>query len=56
MKSKDYFTKLGKDLNRQKSIYLLLFIPIVVYFIFKYIPIWNAQIAFREILEKSGVR
>lgn len=48
MKSKDYFTKLGKDLNRQKSIYLLLFIPIVVYFIFKYIPIWNAQIAFRN--------
>lgn len=46
--NRSYWVKLGKDINRQKGIYLLLIIPMVVYFIFKYIPMWNAQIAFRD--------
>ncbi len=45
---KNYFSRLGKDIWRQKFIYLMLIIPLVYYFIFKYIPIWNAQIAFRN--------
>ncbi|HRV23752.1 MAG: sugar ABC transporter permease [Spirochaetales bacterium] len=37
-----------KDIKRQKYIYLMIFIPMVFYIIFKYIPLWNAQIAFRD--------
>lgn len=43
-----YWKQLRKDLNRQKGIYLILIVPLIVYFIFKYIPMWNAQIAFRD--------
>ncbi|ADY12185.1 ABC transporter permease [Sphaerochaeta globosa] len=37
-----------KDIKRQKYIYLMIFIPLVFYAVFKYIPLWNAQIAFRD--------
>ncbi len=37
-----------KDIKRQKYIYLMIFIPLVFYGVFKYIPLWNAQIAFRD--------
>lgn len=45
------------EINRHKYIYLLLFIPMVYYFVFKYIPIWNAQIAFRDFvsLKRTGI-
>jgi len=45
------------EMNRHKFIYFLLFIPVVYYFIFKYIPIWNAQIAFRDFisLKRTGI-
>ena len=45
------------EMNRHKFIYLLLFIPVVYYFIFKYIPLWNAQIAFRDFisLKRTGI-
>ncbi len=36
------------DIKRQKYIYLMIFIPLVFYTVFKYIPLWNAQIAFRN--------
>ncbi len=44
-------------INRHKFIYFLLLIPIVYYFIFKYIPMWNAQIAFRDFvsLKRTGI-
>ncbi len=45
---KGYWTRLRKDLARQKWIYILIAIPLIYYFIFKYIPLWNAQIAFRD--------
>lgn len=48
MEKRGYWKKLGRDLNRQKYVYLIMAVPIVVYFIFKYIPLWNAQIAFRD--------
>lgn len=37
-----------RDLKRQKYIYLMIFIPLAFYTVFKYIPLWNAQIAFRD--------
>ncbi len=45
------------EMNRHKFIYFLLLIPIVYYFIFKYIPMWNAQIAFRDFvsLKRTGI-
>lgn len=45
------------EINRHKFIYLMLIIPLVYYFIFKYIPIWNAQIAFRDFisLKRTGI-
>jgi len=45
------------DIKRHKFIYLMLAIPIVYYFIFKYVPIWNAQIAFRDFisLKRTGI-
>ena len=45
------------EMNRHKFIYAMLLIPVVFYFIFKYIPIWNAQIAFRDFisLKRTGI-
>jgi len=45
------------QINRHKFIYIMLFIPVVYYFIFKYIPLWNAQIAFRDFisLKRTGI-
>lgn len=45
------------EMNRHKFIYFMLIIPLVYYFIFKYIPIWNAQIAFRNFisLKRTGI-
>ena len=60
-KKKDLRKAEGKallaEINRHKFIYLLLFIPVVYYFIFKYIPLWNGQIAFREFisLKRTGI-
>ena len=47
--------KAWKEIKRHRAIYFLLFIPMTYYFIFKYIPIWNAQIAFKEFMPRQGV-
>ena len=39
---------LWRDIKRQRYIYLMIFIPLAFYIVFKYIPLWNAQIAFRN--------
>ncbi len=46
---------LGREILRHKDVYLLLLIPIVFYFIFKYVPIFNAQIAFKNFRARDGV-
>jgi putative aldouronate transport system permease protein len=48
-------TKLGRELRRHLSVYLLLIIPLTYYIIFKYIPIWNGQIAFKDFMPLDGV-
>ena len=48
LRDKNYWGKLKKDVARQKWIYMLIVLPLAYYFIFKYIPLWNAQIAFRN--------
>lgn len=47
--------RLMKEIIRHRSLYLLLLIPFVYYIVFKYIPIWNAQIAFKEYWAVEGV-
>ena len=47
--------RLGKEIRRHASVYLLLIIPLVYYTIFKYVPIWNAQIAFKDFQARKGV-
>ena len=46
---------LWKSIKRHKAIYLLSSISLVYFIIFKYIPIWNAQIAFRDFQALDGV-
>ena len=48
-------SKLLKEIVRHKSVYLLLLVPYAYYIIFKYIPIWNAQIAFKDYMAVDGV-
>ena len=45
------------EINRHKFIYMMLLIPVVYYFVLQYIPIWNAQIAFRDFvsLKRTGI-
>jgi putative aldouronate transport system permease protein len=46
---------LTKEIRRHLSVYALLIIPLVYYIIFKYIPIWNGQIAFKDFMPLDGV-
>ena len=47
--------RLGREIKRHTSVYLLLLIPLIYYIIFKYVPIWNAQIAFKDFQARRGV-
>jgi putative aldouronate transport system permease protein len=58
MKTRDITMDKGqrwRDIKRHRSVYALLVIPLVYYIIFKYIPIWNGQIAFRDFMPNDGV-
>ena len=44
-----------REVKRHSSVYALLVIPLVYYIIFKYFPIWNGQIAFRDFMPMDGV-
>lgn len=47
--------KLYREIIRHRSVYILALIPLVYYIIFKYVPIWNAQIAFKDFKAVRGV-
>jgi putative aldouronate transport system permease protein len=44
-----------RAIRRHRSVYVLLVIPVAYYIIFKYIPIWNGQIAFKDFMPIEGV-
>jgi len=44
-----------REIIRYRSVYVLLIIPLAYYVIFKYIPIWNGQIAFKDFMPMDGV-
>ena len=47
--------RLWKDIRRHASVYALMVIPFIYYVIFKYVPIWNGQIAFKDFRPLDGV-
>jgi putative aldouronate transport system permease protein len=47
--------ELIRNIRRHASVYFLLVIPLVYYVVFKYIPIWNGQIAFKDFMPLDGV-
>ena len=48
-------SKLRREIVRHRSVYLLALLPLVYYIIFKYVPIWNSQIAFKDFKAVRGV-
>ncbi len=46
---------LFREIKRHRSVYLLLIIPLAYYIVFKYIPIFNGQIAFKDYMALDGV-
>jgi putative aldouronate transport system permease protein len=46
---------LGRRMWRHRWLYLLMVLPITYYIIFRYIPIYNAQIAFKDFFALKGV-
>ena len=47
--------KLMGDIKRHRAFYALLILPVGYFLIFKYLPIWNGQIAFRDFMPLDGV-
>ncbi len=50
-----YFVKLGKDIWRDKWLYLLLLPGLIYFLVFKYLPMWGIVISFEDYVAKSGV-
>ena len=50
-----YRKPLAREIKRHRSVYALLVIPLAYYVIFKYFPIWNGQIAFRDFMPLDGM-
>ncbi len=48
-------THLGREMWRHRWMYLLLIPPLTYYLVFRYIPIYNAQIAFKDFRPLLGV-
>lgn len=44
-----------KEVVRHKAVYMILLVPLAYYILFKYVPIWNSQIAFRDYMALDGV-
>jgi putative aldouronate transport system permease protein len=43
------------DIMRHRAFYALLILPVSYFFVFKYLPIWNGQIAFKDFMPLDGV-
>lgn len=47
--------RLARAIWKHRWLYLLLAPPLIYFIIFKYVPLWNAQIAFRDFKPRLGV-
>ncbi len=50
-----YARRLWRDIWKHRFLYLLLIAPLTYYAIFRYVPIYNAQIAFKDFYALQGV-
>ncbi len=50
-----FFKRLGRDLKKYRSLYIMLLPVILYYLIFCYLPMYGAQIAFRDFSPKFGI-
>lgn len=55
MSIKSRKSELGREIRRHASVYALLIIPLAYYITFKYVPIFNGQIAFKDYMALDGV-
>ncbi len=44
-----------KDVRRHASVYVLMALPLAYFLVFRYLPIWNGQIAFKDFRALDGV-
>lgn len=44
-----------KTMKRHRALYLLMLPTLIYFFVFKYVPLWNAQIAFKDFKPLLGV-
>jgi len=44
-----------RQVKRHRSVYVLMILPVAWYIVFRYLPIWNGQIAFRDFMPLDGV-
>ncbi len=51
-----YFAKLRKGIMRHWQLYLIMLLPIIYVIIFRYVPIWGSQIAFKDYKLGLGVQ
>ena len=54
-RGKRYFAGLGKSIRKYRWMYLMLVLPLTYFVIFQYLPLWNAQIAFKDFKPLLGV-
>lgn len=47
--------ELGREIWKHRSLYVMIFLPIVYFVLLKYYPLWNAQIAFKDFNPIDGV-
>jgi putative aldouronate transport system permease protein len=47
--------RLLRNIRRHVPVYALLLVPFLHYVLFRYLPIWNGQIAFRDFMALQGV-
>ena len=48
-------TSLWREIKRHQSVYILMILPVAYFIIFRYLPIWNGQIAFRDFMPLIGI-
>lgn len=54
-KPQSYFKKLGKDLIKNKALYLIVLLPVIYYLIFCYRPMYGLIIAFKNYVPTLGI-
>jgi len=55
MINSDKNIRLLREIKRHRSVYMLMILPVLYFIIFRYMPIWNGQIAFRDFLPSVGI-